>query len=254
MSALGIIAALHQEIASLLALMEPNIKTHRIGQRDYHEGTLMGRPCVVVLCRIGKVAAAATTVTLIREFKANAILFTGVAGSINQKVNVGDVVVASQLLQYDIDASPLFPRYEIPLLGVSHFNADANLSAQLHQCTQDYIRNDLNLELDPTSRETFRLHNPQCHTGMIISGDCFVSDVNHSMQLQQDLPAALCVEMEGASVAQICYEYEVPFAVVRIISDQADGSAHIDFSAFLEQVARFYSAGILRRFLETSLN
>ena len=251
MSVLGIIAALHQEIASLLQNMGSNIKTHRIGQRDYHEGTLMGRPCVVVLSRIGKVAAAATTVTLIREFKVSSILFTGVAGSINQQVKVGDVVVATQLLQYDINASPLFPRYEIPLLGISHFDADTSLSAQLQQCAQDYIDQDLNIDIDATSREVFKLHQPQCHTGIIISGDCFVSDANHSLQLQQDLPTALCVEMEGA---QVCYEYEVPFAIARIISDQADGSAHIDFNAFLEQVARFYSAGILKRFLSTRLN
>ncbi|MBK1781111.1 5'-methylthioadenosine/adenosylhomocysteine nucleosidase [Advenella sp. WQ 585] len=254
MSVLGIIAALHQEIASLLQAMGPNIKTHRIGQRDYHEGTLMGRSCIVVLSRIGKVAAAATAVTLIREFKASSILFTGVAGSINQQVKVGDVVVATQLLQYDFNASPLFPRYEIPLLGMSHFDADTKLSAQLQQCAQDYIYQDLKIDIDATSRDAFNLHQPQCHIGMIISGDCFVSDANHSIQLQQDLPAALCVEMEGASVAQICYEYAVPFAIARIISDQADGSAHIDFNAFLEQVARFYSAGILRRFLSAPLD
>ncbi len=252
MSVLGIIAALHQEIASLLQAMGPNVKVHRIGQRDYHEGTLMGRPCVVVLSRIGKVAAAATTVTLIREFKVSAILFTGVAGSINKQVKVGDVVVATQLLQYDINASPLFPRYEVPLLGLSHFDADTSLSAQLQQCAQDYISQDLSIDVNAASREAFRLHQPQCHTGIIISGDCFVSDATHSKQLQQDLPAALCVEMEGASVAQICYEYEIPFAIARIISDQADGSAHIDFNAFLEQVARFYSAGILKRFLNNT--
>ncbi|WKU18495.1 5'-methylthioadenosine/adenosylhomocysteine nucleosidase [Advenella alkanexedens] len=249
MSVLGIIAALHQEIASLLQAMGPNVRIHRIGQRDYHEGTIMGRPCVVVLSRVGKVAAAATTVTLIREFKVNAVLFTGVAGSLNKKVKVGDVVVATQLLQYDINASPLFPRYEVPLLGVSHFDADSSLSAQLQQCAQDYIYQDLAIDVDSASRETFKLYKPQCHTGIIISGDCFVNDINHSLQLQQDLPAALCVEMEGASVAQVCYEYEIPFAIARIISDHANGSAHIDFNAFLEQVARFYSAGILRRFL-----
>lgn len=209
----------------------------------------MGRHCVVVLSRIGKVAAAATTVTLIREFKVNSILFTGVAGSISDQVKVGDVVVATQLLQYDINASPLFPRYEIPLLGISHFDTDTYLTGQLQQSIQNYIGQDLNLDIEASSREVFKLHQPQCHTGIIISGDCFVSDASHSRQLKQDLPDALCVEMEGASVAQICYEYEVPFAIARVISDKADGSAHIDFNAFLEQVAQFYSAGILKRFL-----
>lgn len=254
MPVIGIIAALHHEIASLLQAMGPNIKINRIGQRDYHEGILMGHPCVIVLSRIGKVAAAATTVTLIREFKVDSILFTGVAGSISNQVNVGDVVVATQLLQYDLNASPLFPRYEVPLLGISHFDTDPQLTGQLQQSTQYYIEQDLSLDIGESSRESFKLHQPQCHTGIIISGDCFVSDANHSLQLKQDIPDALCVEMEGASVAQICYEYEVPFAIARIISDKADGSAHIDFNAFLEQVARFYSAGILKRFLTPGLN
>ncbi|NLY64921.1 MAG: 5'-methylthioadenosine/adenosylhomocysteine nucleosidase [Alcaligenaceae bacterium] len=252
MPVLGIIAALHHEIASLLQAMGPDIKIHNIGQRAYHEGTLMGQPCVIVLSRVGKVAAAATTVTLIREFKVNSILFTGLAGSINNDVKIGDVVVATQLLQYDLNAAPLFPRYQVPLLGKSHFDTDSKLTEQLKSSVQGYLQHDMNNDIHPQVLDTFKLQQPQWHAGIIISGDCFVSNATHASQLQQDLPDALCVEMEGASVAQICHEYEVPFAIARVISDKADGSAHTDFNAFLEQVARHYSAGILKRFL--SLN
>ena len=90
------------------------------------------------------------------------------------------------------------------------------------------------------------------HRGTIISGDQFVGDAGRVQALRDALPDALCVEMEGAAVAQICYEYGVPFAILRTISDSADDSASVDFSAFLKHVARVYSAGVLRRYLAGS--
>src|SRR5690554_3309469 len=119
---------MHDEIAGLVQDMGPDAVTHQIGQRDYHAGTLYGQRCVVVLARIGKVAAAATAVTLIREFHVQEIVFTGLAGAVSPDVRVGDVVVAESLLQHDMDARPLFGRYEIPLLGRSRFDAAPALS------------------------------------------------------------------------------------------------------------------------------
>lgn len=246
---IGIVAALHDEIATLLDDMGPDVITHRIGQRDYHVGSLDGCACVVVLARIGKVAAAATTVTLIREFNVHAVVFTGLAGGIGQNVAVGDVVVAQSLLQHDMDASPLFARYEIPLLSRSQFDADAALTGLLVESAEEYISHSLPSDISAAARDTFALNAPTIHQGLIISGDRFINDARHVKALQETLPAALCVEMEGAAVAQVCHEYDVPFAVMRTISDRADGGASIDFSAFLREVARLYSAGILRRFL-----
>lgn len=250
MSTLGIIAALHEEIASFLHDMGPDMTVQRIGQRDYHVGVLHGRPCVVVLARIGKVAAAATTVTLIREFDVKQIVFTGLAGAVADHVQVGDVVVANSLLQHDLSAMPLFPRYEVPLLGRSRFDAHAQFSAFLQQSATDFLANDFIRQVSVVTREQFGIQQPQVHHGLIVSGDQFVSESAAVQALRTQIPDALCVEMEGAAVAQICYEYDVPCAVIRTISDRADDEASRDFSAFLTGVASVYSDGILRRLLD----
>ena len=249
MSTLGIVAALHHEIASLLDQMSSDAITRRIGQRDYHIGTLMNRRCVLVLARVGKVAAAATVVTLIREFQVSSVIFTGVAGALAADVKVGDVVIADTLLQHDMDASPLFPQYEVPLLGRSHFDADAGLSAKLRQSADSYVLTHLHRDVDSKALQQFGLGKVVVHRGMIVSGDQFVNCADEVLNLRARLPGALCVEMEGAAVAQVCHEYGTPFAIMRIISDRADGSASVDFSAFLTEVARYYSAGILRQYL-----
>lgn len=244
---------MHDEIAGLVQDMGPDAVTHHIGQRDYHVGTLHGQRCVVVLARIGKVAAAATTVTLIREFAVHEIIFTGLAGAVAPHLRVGDVVVAQGLLQHDIDASPLFPRYQVPLLGRCRFEADPALSERLAQCMHDYLEHDFLHQASDGIRAQFSLDAPAVHRGTIISGDQFVDNAERVQALRDALPDALCVEMEGAAVAQVCYEYGIPFAVLRTISDSADDSASVDFSAFLEHVARVYSNGVLRRYLQGSV-
>jgi len=246
---LGIVAAMHEEAALLLQAMHGEVQRHRIGQRDYHVGRLHGRPCVLVLARIGKVAAAATTVTLIREFGVDAVIFVGVAGAVSPAVRVGDMVVAADLLQHDMDASPIFPRYEIPLLGCSRIAADPDLSTRLMHSANHFLQQAFRQQIAAGTRRTFGLDAPRVHAGTIISGDCFVNDSAGVRRLREAVPDALCVEMEGAALAQICHEYDMPFAVLRTISDRADDSAGVDFNAFLQQVARFYSAGVLREFL-----
>lgn len=240
---------MHDEIAGLLQDMDDGAVTHCIGRRDYYVGVLHGQPCVVVLARIGKVAAAATVVTLIREFDVQKVIFTGLAGAVAPNVRVGDVVIAETLLQHDLDASPLFPQYEVPLLERSHFQACHDLSNRLTRSVQDYLSHDFNHQIDPATRERFGLTVPAVHRGTIISGDQFVGNARSVETLRNALPDALCVEMEGAAVAQICYEYGVPFGVLRTISDSADDLASVNFSAFLQHVARHYAKGVLRRFL-----
>ncbi len=252
MTRIGIMAALHGEVAGLLSTMGAGARVQRVGGRDYHIGQLLGCECVIVLARVGKVAAAATAVTLVREFGATQLLFTGLAGAVASHVRVGDVVVAQSLLQHDMDASPLFPRYEIPLLGRSRFASDVAASDRLAQCAVAYLEEDFMAHAGPELCQRFGLGQPSVHRGMIVSGDCFVNDAQGVARLRDCLPDALCVEMEGAAVAQICHEYEVPFAVVRTISDRADDTAGIDFSAFLSLVASVYSAGILHRYLESA--
>ncbi|QRX83498.1 5'-methylthioadenosine/adenosylhomocysteine nucleosidase [Glaciimonas sp. PAMC28666] len=248
--AIGILAAMHDEVADLIDAMtrQSGNQVHRIGMRDYHVGEMDGQPCVVVLARIGKVAAAATAVTLIREFGVSEIVFTGLAGGIGSHVAVGDIVIGDRLVQHDLDARPLFPHHEVPLLGISEFTADLTLGAELKSAAEAFLREDLQSQVPPHSRKSFGIGEPLLHVGMIASGDQFVADVEKAKDILSALPDALAVEMEGAAVAQICFEYAIPCAVFRTISDRADASAHVDFGSFLSDVASHYSSGVLRRF------
>jgi adenosylhomocysteine nucleosidase len=209
--------------------------TRRIGMRDYYQGVLYGQPCVIALTRVGKVAAAATTATLLGEFEVDRVVFTGLAGGVAPDVKVGDVVIGSALAQHDLDARPLFPRHEVPLLHTSRFATSEALSALLKCCAAEFLAG------MPAA--------PTVHLGLIATSDQFINDARAVAQLRADMPEALCVEMEGAAVAQVCHEFGVPCAVLRTVSDRADEDSHIDFPIFLREVASVYSAGILRRFL-----
>jgi len=215
------------------------------------------RPTDVILvrCGIGKVAAATTTAVLLDAFDAGALLFTGVAGGLGAGVHVGDIVVASTLLQHDMDASPLFPRHVVPLYGTDRFRADEALSTALAEAARAMLANadagtdDAHLALDAAELRTFGIVTPRVHSGMVVSGDRFVASASEAAALRQRLPDALAVEMEGAALAQVCHDLGVPFAVVRTISDRADDSAHVDFSRFVASIASRYSVGVVRRFL-----
>jgi adenosylhomocysteine nucleosidase len=217
------------------------------GMRDYVKGNLWGIECVCVLSRMGKVAAAATAATLIERFGVTHLLFTGVAGAGGDNVKVGDIVIAQQLVQHDLDASPFFPRYEVPLTGQSRFGADKKLTDQLLQATSDFIDHDFHEVTSAADRATFRLDQPRIHHGLIVSGDQFISSRARLEELKTAFPDLLAVEMEGAAVAQVCFEFNVPFAVVRAISDGANEEAPVDFMQFIERVAARYAYGIVRR-------
>jgi len=226
----AIVSAMHEELAAVLALM-PDERRTTVAGRDFWAGHLHGADVVAVLSRIGKVAAATTATVLIERFKVDRIVFTGVAGGLAPGVNVGDVVVADALMQHDMDASPIFPKYEVPLYGASRFATDAALSALLAAAVRAAL---------PQAR---------LHRGLVISGDRFVSTTAESRALQAALPEALAVEMEGAAIAQVCRDYGVPFAAVRTISDRADDEAHGDFVRFVRDVASPHSAAIVAALL-----
>ncbi|CAH0445242.1 5'-methylthioadenosine/S-adenosylhomocysteine nucleosidase [Ralstonia syzygii subsp. syzygii] len=246
-SPIGIVAALHEEISELLTLLS-EARRIRIGSREFWQGGLDGRAVVVVLSRIGKVAAATTAAVLVTHFGVRAVVFTGVAGALAPQVAVGDVVVSTELLQHDVDASPLFPRWEIPLTGVARFQADPALAQGL-LASAKAILGDPSALLGPQVMHAFGIVSPQAHAGLIISGDRFVSTSAESQRLKDALPDALAVEMEGAAVAQVCYEWGVPFAAIRTISDRADDAASVDFAQFISDVDSLYSVAILRRWL-----
>lgn len=238
-----------QEQEGLIAQMTGLQITTR-AQREYVSGALWNTECVCVLSRIGKVAAATTATTLIERFGVTHILFTGVAGAADTSVRVGDIVVSEQLIQHDLDSSPLFPRFEIPLTGKTHLDTDAEMTNKLVQAVHDFFQHDLPGVIDEKDRESFRIIQPSLHTGLIASGDEFIDCSQRMKQLKEDLPAVLAVEMEGAAVAQVCQEFGIPYAVMRTISDGADEASPVDFMKFIERVAADYAFHIVQRWCE----
>lgn len=234
----AILSALAEEQQGLIELLREPRRVVRAG-REFWSGELHGTPVVLALSRIGKVAAATTTTTLIEAFGAQRLVFTGVAGGIGPGVQVGDVVVAQEFVQHDMDASPLFPRYQIPLYDRERFACDIALGAALLAASRAGLQS---LALPAT-----------VHHGLIASGDRFVSAAEEARALHAALSAAghppLAVEMEGAAVAQVCHDYGIPFAAVRTISDRADDTAHVDFPQFVTEVASRYALAIIGEFV-----
>lgn len=247
----AIVSAMHEELRTLLALLDAPT-TVRLGGRDFHRGMLHGRPVVLTLSGIGKVAAAATAVLLLQTFGVGRIVFTGVAGGLGDGVAIGDVVVARHLLQHDLDASPLFPRFEVPLTGRSHLPADAALADALAAAVRRCLDREaalLGAETLGWSGSATRATPPRLHQGLVVSGDQFIATKVQSNRLRADLPDALACEMEGAAVAQVCADFERPFAVLRTISDRADDAASVDFMRFIAEVASLYTAAIVADWL-----
>ena len=255
MARIAIVAAMHEELRAVLQAMPDEQPRARAG-REFWLGHLDGHDVVAVLSGIGKVAAAATATLLLTEFEATQIIFTGAAGGLGEHVRVGDVVVADGLTQHDMDASPLFPRFEVPLTGITQFKPDPALSDVLARAAQAVLAEaasaaDEHLDgaLTGTHLRAFGISAPHVHRGLIVSGDRFVATQGEADELRAVLPAALAVEMEGAALAQVCHDFGVPFAVVRTVSDRADDSAHVDFNQFIEDVAAHYSLAIVPRSL-----
>ena len=244
---LGVISALQEEQQGLIEAMQgPATLTY--GMRVYTRGHIAGIDAVCVLSRIDKVAAAMTATLLVEKFGVTHILFTGVAGAGDARVQVGDIVVAESLVQYDMDASPLFPRFEVPLTGITHFASDAHMSERITRAAHYFFDEDLFDAVDAKERAAFGLDKPHVHRGLIASGDQFINDRVQLTQLGAALPGLLAVEMEGAAVAQVCFELGVPFAVIRSISDNANEEAATDFMRFVNSVTARYAFYIVRRF------
>ncbi len=245
---IAIMSAMEGELRAVLCQLEQVQEVKGAG-RQFWRGQWHGRSVVAVLARIGKVAAATTATALLERFAVRQVLFTGVAGGLGAGVRVGDVVVARQFLQHDMDASPLFARYEVPLYGRSRFDADPALSRELAVAVQKTLADPVQLLGEAALRE-FGLDRPRLHEGLLVSGDRFVATSAESLALSTAHPQALAVEMECAAVAQVCHDYAVPFAAVRTISDRADDSAHHDFNRFMTAVASRYSEAIVGELLQ----
>jgi adenosylhomocysteine nucleosidase len=246
---LAILSAMPDEIAAVVESLT-GVTTQTLGHREYHAGNLQGTAAVVAFSGWGKVAAASTTTQLISSYDVTNLVFTGVAGAVRHGLSIGDVVVGTQLIQHDLDASPIFPRYEVPLLGKALLATDAGLRARLRTAVDGFLRQDLAMLVPQNSRDWFRIASPQVVEGVIASGDQFIDSAEEIDALRQRLPDVACVEMEGAAVAQVCEQYSMPFGIVRTISDAADENAPHDFARFSREISGRYSLGILARFLQ----
>ena len=243
----AILSALPEEQAGLLAQLE-DARRHTVASRDFWLGRLQGRPVVLALSRIGKVSASLTTSVLIGHLGVSRIVFTGVAGGLAPGVRVGDVVVAQDFIQHDLDASPQFPRYEVPLYGRARFACEPALTSLLSTAATQALGPD-------STAATGLPAGAKVHSGLIASGDRFVSSAEASRVLQSALRSAgheaLAVEMEGAAVAQVCADYDIPFAAMRTISDRADDTAYIDFTRFVNEVASRYALAIIKQLMQS---
>jgi adenosylhomocysteine nucleosidase len=250
---IGIVGAMPQEIA-LLQRDAENPRRQTRGMRQYLQGSLYGKDVVLVFSRCAKVAAASTVTTLIEVFGVDLVVFTGVAGAVDTNLEVGDVVIGTVLVQHDLDARPLFRRFEVPLLDKVGFEAPDSLVSLARRSAELYLRTHLCNDVSAEALTAFGIKSPKVQEGLIISGDQFIANPGTLMGLRKalldaGLPPALCVEMEGAAVAQVCHEHGIPLIVMRAISDRADHSAAVDFIPFVEKVASHFTCGIVRELI-----
>lgn len=247
---IGIMGAIPQEVDGIIAILQDKTAV-TLGNRTYYQGVLGKQKVVVVYSRIGKVAASATASALLLRFNVNEIIFIGVAGGIAPHIEVGDVIVARNLIQYDLDVSPLRPKYEIPLLNKTYFETNEMRSNQVIQHIEHFLSPAiLSTKIAAQELDKFAIKQPQVYFGTIASGDQFFSTNQQKENLQQALPEVLCVEMEGAAVAQICYEYGVPCTVIRTISDKANQEASFSFESFVQQVSQVYGQEIIKQLFQ----
>lgn len=219
MKSIGIIGAMEVEVNTLKERMDVEDVIH-MASMDFYKGTYHKKPVVVVRSGIGKVNAAICTQILADRFDAGIIINTGIAGSLQSFIDIGDIVISSDALQHDMDATGFgYGLGVIPQMETSVFTADSQLvDAAVNACA---------------------LVNPdiQAHVGRVVSGDQFISDNDKKDYLKENF-GGLCTEMEGAAIAQAAYLNNIPFVILRAISDKADGSAHMDYPEFEAKAAQ----------------
>ena len=243
---IGIMGAMQEEVIDVVKLLSETKEFTR-GMRTYYVGKINDIQVVVVFSRWGKVAAATTVTNLILEFNITELIFTGVAGAINADLKIGDLVIGRRFIQHDMDARPIMHQYEIPLLNITYFKSSEQQLAIAISAVQKFV-SDKHFEqaIGKDNLNHFDISIPKVFIGDIASGDKFFSSNKAKHDLLSALPEVMCVEMEGAAVAQACYEYDVPFIIIRTISDDASEKSGIDFPLFIEKISSIYSAEIVK--------
>ena len=216
---IGIIGAMDEEVAQIVEVMTIE-KEENKAQMNFKQGKLNGKDVVVVRSGIGKVNAAVCTQVLADDFKADYVINTGIAGSLKAQIDIADIVISSDVLHHDMDATGFgYALGQIPRMDTLSFKADDRL-----------------IEL---AKESCAKAVPQIgvHVGRVVSGDQFISDKEVKNKIADNFDG-YCTEMEGAAIAQAAYLNNIPFVILRAISDKADDSATMDYPAFEKQAIK----------------
>lgn len=230
MKKIGIIGAMELEVEALKEQMDVKNIIEKASMKFY-EGTLRGKDVVIVQCGIGKVNAGICVQILADLFQVDAVINTGVAGSLRAEINIGDIVVSTDACEHDMDVTALgYKQGIIPQMKESFFKADRQLvEAAIEVCRE--VNPDINV-----------------YEGRVLSGDQFISGEEIKNKLI-DLFDGFCTEMEGAAIAHAAFLNEIPYVVIRAISDKADGSAHMDYPEF-ERAAAAHSAKLVENLVK----
>ena len=213
---IGIIGAMDEEVEQIVAVMDIEREETK-AQMTFKAGKLAGKDVVIVRSGIGKVNAAVCTQILIDVFDVKAVINTGIAGSLKAEINIGDLVISSDLVHHDMDAVSFgYPKGQIPQMDVFSFEADRALADLAEKVCEE-----VNPEI-------------QVFHGRVVSGDQFISDKAVKERISANFDG-YCTEMEGAAIAQAAYLNGVPFVILRAISDKADDSATMDYPTFEKQ-------------------
>lgn len=226
---IGIIGAMEEEVSALRGQMKDAQKLTRASM-DFYSGTLNGKEAVIVRSGIGKVNAGICTQILADLFQVDAVINTGIAGSLDAAIDIGDIVISTDALQHDMDATGFgYAPGEIPRMETSCFQADETLIRAAKEACQEAV--------------------PEVHvfTGRVVSGDQFISDKAVKDRIIGQF-GGLCTEMEGAAIAQGAYLNRIPFVIIRAISDKADDSATVDYPTF-ERQAIAHSVALVENFV-----
>lgn len=223
---IGIIGAMEDEVSAIRQQM--NITdTQTIASMEFCCGTLKGKEAVVVQCGMGKVNAGICAQMLISVFGVNAVVNTGVAGSLNNDINIGDIVISTDAVQHDFDVSAIgFAKGEIPYTGLYAFEADKTLRAK--------------------AAEAVKAVSPDTgiFEGRVCSGDQFIASKEQKKRIIEQFNG-YCAEMEGAAIAQVCHLNHIPFVIIRAISDKADDSEEVSFEIFAKKAAAISASAVI---------
>lgn len=215
---LGIIGAMEIEVKALCEMME-NPQVQSAAGMKFYQGKINGKEVVVVRSGIGKVNAGICSQILVDRYQVEGIINTGIAGSLKNEINIGDIVLATVAVQHDVDAAVFgYPLGEVPQLGIKEFPADESLRELAARCSK---------KANPDIQVFF---------GRVASGDQFVSSKEKKNWISETFDA-YCTEMEGAAIAQAAYLNQVPYLIIRAISDKADDSANMDYGEFEAKAA-----------------